>query len=185
MPVNGLGWEVHFIRRAVQTKPGSSRKRTVGDYQIYHDGTPQAGGDMSGMFAEREGPGNNTPTGIGKKRIEEGRYPLYTQNGTKYVTYGYVHSNMTNVLPRPSIELKDTGARTEILIHPAGSFLWSIGCINLCTNLPDGSEPITYTSSRRRVISMIEDMKAYHGGDFPPVNGKLIPNSWAVIDGEP
>jgi hypothetical protein len=83
------------------------------------------------------------------------------------------------------VELLDTGARSEILIHPGIGFLSSIGCINLCTNLPNSSEGITYTSSRRRVISMIENMKVFLAGDFPTRNGKPIPRAHAVLDGEP
>lgn len=127
MPIQSTGWEVHFIRTGLQTKPGSTKIRTVGNYQIFHDGVAQVGTDMFGMFAETRGTGDNTKTGKNKRRIEEGIYPLFTQNGTKYKTFGYKNSNMTNVLPRTGIELMETGVRTEILIHPASNFLWSIG----------------------------------------------------------
>ena len=75
------------------------------------------------------------------------------------------------------IELLQTGARSEILIHPGIGFLSSIGCINLCTSLPNASEGITYTGSRRRVIAMIENMRAFLGNDFPAVNGRAIPRA--------
>ncbi len=186
MPISGSGWEIHFDRIGEQSKPTQpSKRRTVGNYQVYHNGIAQTGGDMRGMFAETRGPGDNSSAGIAKRRVEIGRYPLFTQNGTKYKTHGYVNSNMTNVTPRPGIELMETGSRTEILIHPASGFLWSIGCINLCTSLPNGAETIYYTGSRRRVISVIEDMKSFFGSSFPAHNGLAIANAWAVVDGDP
>jgi hypothetical protein len=71
------------------------------------------------------------------------------------------------------------------LVHPGQSYLASIGCINPCTSLPNADELITYTTSRRRVISLIEDMKAYVGSDFPRTNGRRIPRAFVVIDGDP
>jgi hypothetical protein len=71
------------------------------------------------------------------------------------------------------------------LVHPGQGFLASVGCINPCTSLPKPSETITYISSRRRVISLIEDMKSFLGADFPTSNGKRIPRAFVVIDGEP
>lgn len=87
--------------------------------------------------------------------------------------------------PKPGIELKDTDERSEILIHPGKDFLRSIGCINLCTSLPDANEDIDYLGSRRRVIAVIEDLKDYLGERFPRQNGRRIPDAFAVMDGEP
>lgn len=186
MPISGQGWEIHFVRTGMQSLPSvPSKRRTVGNYRVFHNGVAQPGEQMSGMFAETKGPGDNTASGIALRRIEAGRYQLATQGGTKYVTIGFANSNMTNVLPRPGIELKDTGARSEILIHPASGFLWSIGCINLCKELPDGAEVIHYSGSRARVIAVINDLRAFAGSGFPSQNGQRIPNCFAVVDGEP
>jgi hypothetical protein len=136
------------------------------------------------MVAECAGPSANAPAGRGK-RIEEGRYPLWAQAGTKYVTWGYRSESSPHVKPKPSLELKDTGERSEILIHPGKDFLRSIGCINLCTSLPDADEDIDYLGSRRRVIAVIEDLKSYLGQRFPRQNGRRIPDAFAVMDGEP
>lgn len=182
MPISGEGWEMHIIREAVQQN--GSRRRTVGRYQVYHDGAAQGGSDMSGMIAEAEGPGANHPINNGK-RVEAGRYPLWTQQGGEYVTWGYDDTNSENAERKPGFELKDTGARTEILVHPGHDFLASVGCINPCTSLPDPDEMITYSSSRRRVISLIEDIKGYAAQAFPVQNGRRIPNAFVVIDGEP
>ena len=76
-------------------------------------------------------------------------------------------------------------AESEILIHPGRGFLASIGCINLCTSLPNAAEGITYKSSRRRVIAMLEDMKAFLGAAFPTRNERPVPGAHVVIDGEP
>lgn len=185
MSVSGSGREILFERKVVQSRsPG--KERTVGNYQVFHDGISQTGPDMTGMFAERPGPGDNSATGkSGKLRVKEGTYPLATQNGMKYKTIDYYDDDNKMTKPRPGVELLDTDHRKEILFHPGSGFLWSVGCINLCTNLPDASEDITFVSSRRRVISVIEDMKSYLGADFPKRNGKAIPRANAVIVGEP
>jgi hypothetical protein len=186
MPITGNGWEIHFQRTAVQRNPNNGKLRTVGRYQVFFNGAPQSGADLSGAFAERPGPGNNGKAGkTHGLRIEAGRYPLFTQDGTKYKTHGFAQSNMINALPRPGVELGNTGERSEILFHPGIGFLSSIGCLNLCTELPDGAAGITYTSSRRRVISVIENMRSLLGDDFPETNGKAIGQAFAVVDGEP
>jgi hypothetical protein len=183
MPINGQGWEFHIERRTTQRRLSDGKVRTVGTYQVYHDGRPVAG--LSGTVAESRGPGDNSMARNGK-RVEAGRYPLWTQDGTKYDTIGYVRNESVSARPKPGIELKDTGRRSEILIHPGvNGFLSSIGCINLCTRLPDAAEIIDYPGSRRRVIAVIEDMKAWLGKRFPLENGRRIPDAWAVIDGEP
>src|SRR5262245_6813665 len=89
--------------------------------------------------------------------------------------------------PKPAFELKlkDTDPRDNILVHPGHDFLSSVGCINLCKSLPDAWEPISYVPSRKRVISVIQDIKKYLGTEFPASNGKKIPRAWVVIDGEP
>ena len=183
MPIRGQGWEIHIERKSMQSRNyGKARQRTIGTYQVYHDGKRQPG--LSGVTAERGGPGDNSTPGNGK-RVEEGIYPLWTQDGTKYDTMGYHRSEATNVIPKPGIELMETGKRKEILIHPGQYFISSIGCINLATNLPHAGEPISYKGSRKRVIALIEDIKAFLGNDFPNKNGARIPRAWAVIDGEP
>lgn len=183
MAITGIGWEFHIIRKTEQKRASDGKRRTVGIYQIYHDGVKQTGQGLSGMVAETRGPGNNQVAG-NNRRIEEGRYPLYTQAGTKYVTIGYTQSQNISSIPRPGIELMNTGNRAEILIHPGIGFLSSIGCINPCTNLPDASEPIDFIPSRNRVIAIINDMKSYIAG-FPTSNGKKIPNAFVVVEGEP
>jgi hypothetical protein len=185
MPITGTGWELHMIRTAEQRKWNDRyRIRTVGRYQVYHDGTPQNRRYMRGMFAETRGPGDNSRPG-NNRRIEEGTYTLHTQGGTKYKTIGYSESGSTNAQPKPGIELKGCRPRTEILIHPGRGFLSSVGCINPCTSLPNGTEPITYSTSRLRTIALLEDLKAYLGDDFPTRNERTVPRSFVVIDGEP
>jgi hypothetical protein len=184
MPIDGTGWEIHLIRDSVQTRAGDGKRRTVGGYQIFHDGVAQTGPDMSGAFAETRGPGDNSAVG-NNRRIEQGRYTLRTQGGTKYKTFAYSESASSGTSPKPGIELKGCEPRSEILIHPGRGFLSSIGCINLCTSLPDAAEGITYVSSRRRVIAMLDDMAAFLGSGFPNQNERPVPNAHVVIDGEP
>ena len=184
MPITGEGWEFHIVRRSEQARRIDGKRRTVGTYQVFHNGVAQTGADMKGTVAETRGPGANAPAENGR-RVEEGRYPLFTQAGTRFVTIGFQEGNATNATPKPGIELKETGRRSEILIHPGNGFLSSIGCINPCTSLPNAGEPITYAGSRRRVVALIEDMKAFLGADFPSRNGRRIPRAFAIIDGEP
>lgn len=184
MAITGIGWEFQIIRKTEQRRISDGKRRTVGTYQIFHDGVKQNGAGLSGMVAETRGPGANKPAG-NNRRIEVGSYPLFTQNGSKYVTIGYSESLSSSAKPKPGIELKGTGSREEILIHPGQGFLSSIGCINPCTSLPDASEMIDYIPSRKRVIAIIEDLKKFAGAAFPSVNGKKIPNAFVVVEGEP
>ena len=182
MPIKGTGWELHIIRHSEQINYVGKR-RTVGIYQVYHDGVAQTEIDFSGTMAETRGPGANFPA-ENHRRVEEGRYPLYTHKGGKYVTIGYTNSVNPAVKPKPGLGLKETGARTAILIHPGSNFLSSVGCLNPCTSLPNASEMIDFKPSRRRVISIIENLKTYIV-NFPTKNGQIIPNACVVIDGEP
>ncbi len=182
MARSNKGWELHIIRERTQKRASDGKVRTIGKYQVYHDGVAVAG--LAGVTAESRGPGDNSVAQNGR-RVQAGSYPLWTQDGTKYDTIGYAQSESTGARPKPGIELKKTGARSEILIHPGIGFLASIGCINLATNLPDASEPISYPGSRRRVIALIDDMRAYLGSRFPHQNGKQIPDAQVVIEGEP
>lgn len=184
MPISGQGWELHIVRATEQRRASDGRRRTVGRYQVFHDGVARAGADLKGTTAETRGPGANVPADNGK-RIEPGRYPLWTQEPGGYATWGYKESDSPRASPKPGFELKDTGERYEILLHPGQKFLSSVGCINPCTSLPNAGEEITYAGSRRRVISLIEDMKGYVGSAFPRSNGKRIPKAFIVIDGEP
>jgi hypothetical protein len=184
MPISKQGWELHIVRTEVQRRPSDGRRRTVGSYQIYHDGVAQDGADLQGATAESKGPGANRPADNGK-RVEQGRYTLATHAPGRYATYNYSDSEDPDAEPKPAFELNATGERSEILVHPGHEFLASVGCINLCTSLPDAHEDVTYISSRRRVISVIADMKNYLGRDFPATNEKTIPRASVVIDGEP
>jgi len=180
MPISGSGWEILIERHAVQRRSSDGKPRTVGRYQVFNNGV--AVHDLSGTTAESGGPGSNQTKG---RRIAQGVYPLATQDGTNYCTIGYTSNTNHAAIRRPGIELRNTGGRTEILIHPGIGFLSSIGCINLCKILPDASEPISFGGSRLRVIAVIDNMRAFLGGDFPASNGHAIPRAFAVIEGEP
>lgn len=184
MPIEGIGWEFHVVRKVEQRRPSDGKRRTVGTYRVFHDGVAQSRAGLSGTVAETRGPGANRPAG-NNRRVEVGRYPLFTQDGAKYVTHGYKDSESTSARPKPGLELKSTGQRAEILIHPGQGFLASVGCINPCKSLPDAAETIDYVPSRARVIAIIEDLKAFAGSAFPGTNGKRIPKAFVVIDGEP
>jgi hypothetical protein len=186
MPITGQGWELHVVRNTTQTRTfGAAKIRTVGTYQVFHDGTPQTGPGMAGTMAESKGPGKNAPAGNGR-RIEEGRYPLSTQNGIHYKTWNYEPTENISKNPKPGFLVLNTNKRVGILVHPGkNSFLSSIGCFNPCTSLSKASEIIDYKPSRLRVIAMIEDMKGFVGSGFPSTNGRKIPNAFIVVDGEP
>jgi hypothetical protein len=179
MAITGRGWEILISRTATQQRASDGKVRTVGTYQVFHDGVPVT--DLAGMTAESAGPGSNS---VKRRRIAAGRYPLATQNGGRFATINYNRNPNQTALRRPGVELLNTGTRSEILIHPGLGFLASIGCINLCTSLPKAAEPISFPGSRKRVIAMIDDMTAFVAG-FPARDGFPIPNAHAVIEGEP
>lgn len=180
MPITGSGWEILIRRTGTQRRASDGKVRTIGIYQVFHDGSAVAG--LAGMTAESRGPGSNSVKGV---RIAQGSYKLATQDGTKYATIGYTRNANPAALRRPGVELTGTGSRSEILIHPGIGFLASIGCINLCKNLPNADEAISFGGSRQRVIAMIEDMKSFLGAAFPSRDGRPIPNAFAVIVNEP
>jgi hypothetical protein len=182
MPMTGQGWEIHVERTHTQRRQSDGKVRTVGRYQVFHDGVAQIA--LAGTTAESAGPGSNAVAGNGK-RVEPARYPLFTHDGVKYQTHNYTNNTNQSALPRPGILLGETENRVAILIHPGIGFLASIGCINLCRILPDAAEPISFPGSRARVIAVIDDMKTFLGNRFPDRNGKRIPAAFAVIDGEP
>lgn len=184
MPITNSGWEMLIVRKSEQKRPSDSKRRTVGTYQVFHDGVAQTGAGMKGTVAETRGPGANEPENNGR-RVEPGTYPLSTQDGEHYVTIGYKESESPTAMPKPGIELNKTGERTEILFHPGQGFLASVGCINPCTSLSNAGVTIDYVPSRKRVIAVIEDLKAFLGSDFPTRNGKKIPRASIVIEGEP
>lgn len=182
--LTGKGWEFHIIRKEEQRRASDGKVRTVGRYQIYHDGVKAKGTHASGTVAESRGPGANRPGGNGR-RVAAGTYPLATQAGSKYVTHNFSASLNPRTYPKPGIELLKTDQRSEILIHPGIGFLASIGCINPCKSLPKAEEYIDYLPSRARVIAIIDDLKSYLGGKFPKQNGLPIPSATVVIEGEP
>jgi hypothetical protein len=184
MQISGVGWEFHIIREAVQRQASDGRRRTIGKYQVYRDGVAQTGASMSGVRAEAKGPGANVPKDNGK-RIEQGRYLLWTHAPGGYATLNYSGSADPRAEPKRCLEVGDAAERYDILIHPGHDFLASVGCINLCASLPNASEPITYSSSRKRVIAVIANLQSYLGAEFPNKNGKKIPKAFLVIDGEP
>jgi hypothetical protein len=168
------GWELLIVRLHKQWRNG--KVRTVGTYHIYHDGVPT---ELFGWTAESPIPGSNAKPG-NRRAVETGTYPLWTQQGSHYVTIGYKVAG-PNDMPKPGVELKDTGNRKEILIHPGHDFLASVGCINLTSHLASGQEDINWKDSQKRVIAMIEDMKKYLGKNFPKINGMPIPKASVVI----
>lgn len=175
--ISGTGWEF-LIARQVEHMRGT-RRRTIGTYQVFHNGTAIKA--LSGFVCESRGPGDNTKAKNGR-RIEPGTYPLATQAGTHYVTIGYTGGKTP---PKPGLELQKTNKRSEILIHPGVTFLSSIGCINPTKKMTGPLSDMDFTESRTRVIALIEDLKAFAGSGFPNANGKKIPNASVVVVGDP
>lgn len=170
-------WELHIRRTGEQVANG--KRRTVGAYQVFHNGNPVAG--LSGATAETRGPGANAPAG-NNRCIEPGSYNLHIQNGEKYTTIGYTANTNPAALRRPGLLLLPTGQRVGILIHPARGFLWSVGCINPAGPLPDATASIDFLDSRRRVIALIDDLRAFTGSAFPSQGGARIPGAKVIIE---
>lgn len=178
MTISKDGWVLRIIRTGEQER--DERRRTVGRYEIFHD---KVSIGMSGTSVEAKGPGDNVVRGNGRC-IEIGEYPLATQDGEHYKSIGYLVSDDSDRTPKPGLELLNTGARREILVHPGHGFLASIGCINLTAPLADGASDIPFVDSRDRVIGAIDDIKTFLGEDFPHHNGRAIPRAWVLIEDE-
>lgn len=187
MPITGHDWELHVFRLRQEQRAGKAYARTVSRYQVFHNGAevPQ----LSGSIVERQGPGDNTSTGVSQhRRVQAGTYELHTHDGAsnnKYMTIGYSTSAQITALPRPALRLSPTGTRSGILIHPANGYLWSIGCLNPGSVLSGPNDNIQWSDSRSRVIAIIDDLKAFLGAQFPTSNNRRIPRSQCVIDNEP
>lgn len=169
-------WELRITRTGEHVRKG--RRRTVGHYQVFHDGVKVSG--LSGAIAETRGPGDNKTAG-NNRCVEAGTYNLFTQAGEKYVTMGYTANINPAALKRPGLLLLPTGKRVGILIHPGRGFLSSIGCINPAAKLAKADDDIDFVDSRRRVIAIIDDLKAFVGKSFPATNGKKIPHATVAI----
>ncbi len=180
-------WEIRIERKLEQTH---GKKRTVGTYQVFHDGQKATGTvrvdgqevPLFGTTAEAGGPSQNAKTAEEgfPTRVVAKTYPMQTSGGPTYVTHGY-RQDETIAEKMPGLELTNTGRRSAILIHPGkDEFRSSIGCINLCTHLNTPQEIISYKGSRRRVIALIEDMKQFLG-NLPAAGDKPIPNAFVVI----
>ncbi|TPK87358.1 hypothetical protein [Mesorhizobium sp. B2-4-17] len=169
-------WELRITRAGEQ--PRKNRRRTIGRYEVFHDGVKVVG--LSGAMAETKGPGDNKTAG-NNRCVEAGTYGLFTQDGEKYVTIGYTANVNPAALKRPGLLLLPTGKRVGILIHPGRGFLSSIGCINPASKLGGADNDIDFIDSRKRVIAIIDDLKAFLGSAFPASNGKKIPNASVVI----
>lgn len=169
-------WELRIARQGEQTRNG--KRRTVGLYQVFHDGTPVA--QLQGATAETRGPGANAPAG-NNRCIEAGSYNLHIQSGEKYATIDYTQNLNPVALRRPGLLLLPTAPRIGILIHPARGFLWSIGCINPAQNLASAASDINFIDSRKRVIALIDDLRAFLGSSFPTAAGAKIPRAKVVI----
>lgn len=156
MPIPKQGWELHVVRRVIHKY--RSKKRTYGDYQVYRDGAALPG--LAGHMCECIGPGDNQHAGSGK-RIEAGKYPLWTQFG-RYRTIGYEPGpTPPGKPPMPGLRLEATGRRIGILIHPAHPpkpYLSSVGCFNPTGELapPDW---VNFAASRARVIALIDSLR--------------------------
>ena len=184
MPIRKEGFELHIVRREEQSRPNGQQRRvrTIGEYQVFIDGKPQA--KLSGFMAEQKGPSDSSPSGdTFDRRVASGYFPLFTQFGSKYRTIGYDRDAIDfSTKPRPGIELTETGTRSEILIHPAIGFLSSEGCIHPTSKLRNGKADIVHADSRARVIALIDAMREFCGAEWPGKDGKRIPGCFCAID---
>lgn len=183
--MSSSGFLIHLQRVRQERRRSKAYARTVGRYACYWDGVAIPG--LEGQMVERQGPGDNT-TAIGNRqdlRIRSGRYPLAVQNGTKYKTFGYHTSESHTALPRPGLLLLDTQQRSAILIHPGMDYVWSVGCLNPGSGLVNASSGVVFTDSRRRVMSLIDEMRTRMGARFPRAGGTRIPDAAILIEGEP
>ncbi|MES0020231.1 peptidase S8/S53 subtilisin kexin sedolisin [Mesorhizobium sp. M0036] len=182
MAISGQGWELNVVRLGIH-KNGNQR-RTYGTYQAYLNNQPIAG--LSGHMCECVGPGDNRHTNNGK-RVEAGRYPLWTQFG-RYRTIGYSQdSHHAGASAMPGLHLEGTDRRIGILIHPGHPpklYLSSIGCFNPTSPLTSG-QSMDFWDSRSRVIALIDSLRAFAPAAFRHETMTHIADASVVVDGEP
>lgn len=171
------GWTLLVERFRLERRAGKRFSRTIGRYTVFHDGQPVAA--LSGFTVEREGPGDNGPVGKTDHRcIEAGTYPVAMHDTENYSTTDYESDGDH---PRPAFLLAGTADRTAILVHPASGYGSTIGCINLCDQLDGAASELSLADSTERVIALIDDLKSYSSGRFPPaifLDARVI-----VVDG--
>ena len=170
-------------RIRTELRPELGFERTVSRYQAYFNRAPVA--EISGMAVERQGPGDNGPTGVSQHcRIAAGTYQLFTHasiDTNKYETIGYSTPANIKVRPWPCVGVENTGSRSGILIHCAAGYLMSIGCINLTSNVANAQTNLLFSDSWSRVTALINNIKSHLGGDFPADNNVRLPNTSLVI----
>lgn len=184
-PVDLNGFVIFVNRTRMERRDGKPFARTVGSYYVTYQGEKLP--DLEGTTVEREGPGDNSMSGVeNHRRLEAGAYPLSTHGGAgdKYKTIGFAEPGGLQVRPWPALGLEDTGDRSGILLHPAAGYLMSIGTVNLSKPLAGAADDIDFEDSRARVISLIEAMKTKLGSGFPSSNNMPIPNAWILIADE-
>lgn len=182
-----MAWVLQIRRIRQEKRASQGFARTISKYRVLHDDVEV--GALTGFFAERQGPGDNSKTGVKEhRRIAAGTYSISTHDGVgdeKYKTIGYAEDGGIGSIPRPCIRLDGTDRRSGILIHPGNGYLWSIGCFNPAGDMTDAGSNIRFADSRARVIAIIEDLKDYLGPSFPKSNNRSIPDASIVIRGEP
>lgn len=177
MQIKGRGWKLHVVRTAEQHR--GEQTRTIGCYQVYRDGVVVPA--LHGVTAEPGGPGDNGTADCGLC-IEPGTYALATQDGDAYCSIGYVVDPDHQVLRKPALQLRSTGQRTDILVHPGHGFLASLGCLNPTGELATAETDMCFEDSRQRVMALLHDLQAYVGDEFPASNGQNIPRAHVVIE---
>jgi hypothetical protein len=180
IPTKIEGWVLRVRRLRQELRAGMSFARTVGTYQVYHDGVPVEG--LAGVTVERQSRGDGAAGKENRLPIGAGQYPLLVHATKKYATTKY-HSNGSS--PRPALQVGHSSEGAAVLVHPAGGYGSTLGCINLAGPLSGPRKNMTLADSISRVIAVIEDLRAYVGQSFPRKAGGRIADALILIEGEP
>jgi hypothetical protein len=177
------GYVFCLDRIRTERRRGAGFDRTVSRYQAYLNRSPLP--DIFGMAVERQGPDDNSPTGVSRHlRIAAGTYPLFTHASgetNKYRTIDYARPANIRMRPWPCIGVEQTGARSGILIHCAAGYLMSTGCINLTSRVTGAGTDLLFADSWSRVTALIDSIRTHLGGSFPAGNNVRLPNTSLVI----
>ena len=130
--------------------------------------------------------GQATTALIGKRehrRVEAGKYPARTHKTSDYQTSDYTGRPGTRRSPRLGLAARrhQWAPATESSSTRPVATGSTIGCVNLGPEITGPNSRLTMRDSLKRVVAVIDDLKAFAGPRFPGPDSEAIPNAFVLI----